>query len=123
MLAGKSWELVGAGSWWVGAGGYFRQRITHQYLTTHIKDVIISVATITKRLLVTRRARMAMESVFPLWGINSRRTAKNAIQRIYIKYGNTNRLEMYATQGHTRNAIPIYTRKGTLLKMYHAVTI
>ena len=54
-----------------GAAGqqrYFRQRITHQFLTVHIKDVIISVTTITKRLLVIRRARMAMYGVLSSLG-------------------------------------------------------
>ena len=81
------------------------------------------VTTITKRLLVTRRAKMALESVFPSLGLNSRRTAKNAIQRIYIKYGNTERLEMYAIQGQLEKVIHIYKQKGSLLKIYQAVTI
>ena len=55
----------------------------------------------------TRRAKMALESVLPLYGINSLWTPKNAIQRIYINYGNTKRLELYSIQGHARNAIPI----------------
>ena len=39
---------------------YPGRRITHQHLTTHIKDVIISVTMITKKLLVTRRAKMPL---------------------------------------------------------------
>ena len=74
---------------WDGIGGYPGRRITHQFLTIHRKPVIISVANITKRLLVTRRATMALESVLPRRGIKSRRTDKNAVQSIYIKYGNT----------------------------------
>ena len=111
MLAG--WQVLG-----VGVGGYVRRRITPiprpgllrypgrritgLYLTTHIKDVIISVAMITKRLLVTRTATMALYGVLPLSGINSRRTPKNAVQRIYINYGNTKRLELYSIQGHKK---------------------
>ena len=44
---------------------YPGRRITHQYLTIHIENVIISVTMITKKLFVTRRAKMPLESVFP----------------------------------------------------------
>lgn len=61
---------------------------------------------------------MALYGVFPSLGYKFTLSAqKNAVERIYIKYGNTERSEMYAIQGHTRNAIPIYTREGSLLKV------
>ena len=58
--AGGSSRRKITGAFPTGQQRYFRQRITHQYLTIHIKDVIISVAMITKRLLVTRTAKMAL---------------------------------------------------------------
>ena len=55
-----------------------------------------------KKVISHQTGKNALQSVFPLWGINSRRAAKNAVQRIYIKYGNTKWHEMYAVQGqHT----------------------
>ena len=57
---------------------------------------------ITKMLFVTRRAKMPLQSVFAFRDIKSRRAAENAVQRIYIKYGNTKWLELYAVGGqHT----------------------
>ena len=53
-------------------------------------------------LLVTRRAKMPLQGVLPPPPIKSRRTPENAVQRIYIKYGNTKSLKLYAVQGqHT----------------------
>ena len=45
---------------------YPGRRITHQYLTIYIENVIISVTTITKMLFVTRRAKMPLYGVFAL---------------------------------------------------------
>lgn len=77
-------------------------------MTIYIENVIISVAMITKRLLVTRRATMALESVLSHRDINSRGAAKNAVQAIYIKSGNTIMPELYAVGG--RHTIMLYTR-------------
>ena len=44
---------------------------------------------ITKMLLVTRRAKMPLQGVFAFREIKSCGTPENAVQRIYIKYGNT----------------------------------
>lgn len=71
-------------------------------MTIYIENVIISVTMITKKLLVTRRAKMPLYGVLPLAPIKSRRTAKNAVQRIYIKYGNTKTAKMYAVGGHMK---------------------
>ena len=57
------------GAFPIGQRRYFRQRITHQFLTVHIENVIISVTTITKRLLVTRRAKIALYGVSPIGAI------------------------------------------------------
>ena len=77
---------------------------------------------ITKMLLVTRRAKMPLQGVLPLPPIKSRRTPENAVQRIYIKYGNTKQPELYAVQRQQEKVIPIYTRGNTLLKVCHVVT-
>ena len=55
--------------------------------------------------------------------IKSRGAVKNAVQRIYIKYGNTKNLKLYAVGGHHKNGIHIYTQGSILLKIYHVVTI
>ena len=73
-------------------------------------------------LLVTRRAKMPLYGVLPPAPIKSRRAAKNAVQTIYIKYGNTKQPELYAVQRQQEKVIPIYTRGNTLLKVCHAVT-
>ena len=57
---------------------------------------------ITKMLFVTRRAKMPLQAVLPPAPIKSRRAAKNAVQTIYIKYGNTKLLELYAVGGHMK---------------------
>ena len=73
-------------------------------MTIYIKNVIISVTMITKKLLVTRRAKMPLQGVFAFGDIKSRRTPKNAVQRIYIKYGNTKNLKLYAVHGQRETA-------------------
>ena len=57
---------------------------------------------ITKMLFVTRRAKMPLQGVLPLPPIKSRRTPENAVQRIYINFGNTKLPKVYAVGGqHT----------------------
>ena len=53
-------------------------------------------------LLVTRRAKMPLQGVLPPPPIKSRRTPENAIQTIYIKYGNTKTVKMCAVGGHMK---------------------
>ena len=79
--AGKYWERCRRRS---GTGGYVFPRITavsgalyfcenngisagqrRQHLTIHIENVIISVTMITKKLFVTRRAKMPLQAVLP----------------------------------------------------------
>lgn len=97
-----------------------------QHLTTHIENVIISVTMITKKALVTRRAKMPIQSVFAFRGIKSRGAVKNAVQRNYIKTGNTERPEMYATQGQQKTAY-LYIQKRHFVKSlscgYKMVTV
>ena len=72
-------------------------------------------------LFVTRRAKMPLQGVLPLPPIKSRRAAKNAVQRIYIKTGNTKTAKMCAVGGQRETAY-LYIQKGILLKICHAVT-
>ena len=136
---GRNWQawkilasLENTGS---GTGGYSAVRITAvqrpetgrysllrisagqrwQFLTIHIENVIISVTMITKMLLVTRRAKMPLYGAFAFRGIKSHWTAKNAVQRIYIKYGNTKLPEMYAVGGRRETAY-LYIQKRHFVK-------
>ena len=59
---------------------------------------------ITKMLFVTRRAKMPLYGVFAFMGIKSRRTPENAVQRIYINFGNTKLPKVYAVQGQRETA-------------------
>ena len=42
-----------------------------------------------KNVISHQSPKFALYGVFAFMGIKSRRTAKNAVQRIYLKYGNT----------------------------------
>ena len=58
--------------------------------------------------------------------IKSHGAAENAVQRIYIKYGNTKSLKLYAIQGH-RKAAYLYIQKRQFVKSlscgYNLVTV
>ena len=47
---------------------------------------------------------MALYGVFVIRDIKSCGTPENAVQRIYIKYGNTIMPELYAVQGQLKKA-------------------
>ena len=70
---------------------------------------------ITKMLFVTRRAKMPLQGVLPLPPIKSRRTPKNAVQRIYIKYGNTKLPDLYAVGGQREKSY-LYIQKRHFVK-------
>ena len=56
----------------------------------------------TKNVICHQTGKFALQAAFAFRDIKSRRTAKNALQRIYIKYGNTKSLKLYAVGGqHT----------------------
>lgn len=97
-----------------------------QHLTTHIENVIISVTTITKGLLVTRRAKMPLYGVFAFRDIKSHGAAKNALQAIYIKSGNTKTVKMCAVGGQQKTAY-LYIQKRHFVKSlscgYNLVTV
>ena len=46
--------------------------------------------------------KFALYGVFPHRGIITPKSRKNALQAIYIKYGNTKLPEMYAVGGHMK---------------------
>ena len=57
---------------------------------------------ITKKLFVTRPSKMPLYGVFAFWGIKSCGAPENAVQRIYIKTGNTKTAKMCAVGGHMK---------------------
>ena len=66
-------------------------------------------------LFVTRRAKMPLQAVFPLRDIKSCGTPENAVQLIYLKYGNTKQPELYAVQGQQEKSY-LYIQKGHFVK-------
>ena len=70
---------------------------------------------ITKMLLVTRRAKMPLQGVFAFRDIKSCGTPENAVQRIFIKYGNTKLPKVYAVQGQRETAY-LYIQKRHFVK-------
>ena len=52
-----------------------------------------------KKVISHQTVKFALYGVFAFRDIKSRRTPKNAAQRIYIKTGNTKQPELYAVQG------------------------
>ena len=108
---GRCWDV---GKYWErcwrrgGVGGSSFPRISAgqrwQHLTIYIENFIISGTMITKKLFVIRRAKMPLQGVLPLPPIKSRRTPENAVQRIYIKFGNTKTAKMCAVQGRRETA-------------------
>lgn len=50
---------------------------------------------------------MPLQSVFAFRDIKSCGTPENAVQRIYINYGNTIMPELYAVDGQQKSPIPI----------------
>lgn len=55
-----------------------------------------------KKAISHQSPKFALYGVFVIRDIKSCGTAENALQRIYIKYGNTKCLKLYAVQGqHT----------------------
>lgn len=57
-----------------------------------------------KNVICHQTVKFALYGVFPLYGIKSRRAAENALQRIYIKTGNTKSLKLYAVDGQREKA-------------------
>lgn len=69
---------------------------------------------------------MPLYGVLPRGDIKSRGAAKNAVQSIYINYGNTKRPELYTVHGQRETAY-LYIQEGRFVKNvscgYKMVTI
>ena len=68
-----------------------------------------------KNVISHQSPKFTLYGVFAFMGIKSRRTPENAVQRIYIKYGNTKTVKMCAVQGHLKTAY-LYIQKGHFVK-------
>ena len=66
-----------------------------------------------KKAISHQTVKFALYGVFVIRDIKSCRTPENAVQRIYIKYGNTKSLKLYAVGGHTKKSY-LYISKGSL---------
>ena len=52
-----------------------------------------------KKAICHQTVKFTLQAAFAFGDINSCRTPENAVQRIYIKTGNTKQPELYAVQG------------------------
>ena len=68
-----------------------------------------------KNVICHQTVKFALQAAFAIRDIKSRRTPKNAVQRIYIKYGNTKSLKLYAVQGQREKAY-LYIQKRHFVK-------
>ena len=66
-----------------------------------------------KKAISHQSPKFALYGVFAFRDIKSCGTPKNAVQRIYIKTGNTKWPEMYVTQGQRKKSY-LYIHEGTL---------
>ena len=66
-----------------------------------------------KNVISHQTVKFALQATFAFRDIKSRRTPENAVQRIYIKTGNTKCLKLYAIQGQRETAY-LYISKGSL---------
>lgn len=66
-----------------------------------------------KNVICHQTVKFTLYGVFPFRGIKSCGTPENALQRIYIKYGNTKTAKMCAVDGQRKKAY-LYISKGSL---------
>ena len=66
-----------------------------------------------KNVISHQTVKFTLYGVFAFSDIKSRRTPENAVQRIYIKTGNTKSLKLYAVQGQRETAY-LYISNGSL---------
>ena len=66
-----------------------------------------------KNVICHQSPKFALYGVFAFRDIKSCRTLENAVQRIYIKYGNTKTAKMCAVGGQQEKAY-LYIRKGSV---------
>lgn len=57
-----------------------------------------------KKGISHQTGKFTLQAAFAFMGIKSRGTVKNAVQRIYINFGNIKSLKLYAVDGQCRNA-------------------
>ena len=57
-----------------------------------------------KKAISHQTVKFTLQAAFAFMGIKSRLTAENAVQRIYIKTGNTKSLKLYAVGGQRKKA-------------------
>ena len=79
-----------------------------------------------KNVISHQTVKFALYGVFAFRDIKSRWTAENAVQRIYIKTGNTKTVKMYAVGGQRKKAY-LYIQKRQFVKSlscgYKMVTV
>ena len=68
-----------------------------------------------KNVISHQTVKFALQAAFAFRGIKSRRTTENAVQRIYLKYGNTKRPKLYAVGGQRETAY-LYKAIGHFVK-------
>ena len=68
-----------------------------------------------KKAISHQSPKFALYGVFAFMGINSRRAAKNAVQRNFPSSGNTKSLKLYAVQGQ-RETVYLYIQKRHFVK-------
>ena len=68
-----------------------------------------------KNVISHQTGKFALQAAFAFRGIKSRRTPENAVQRIYIKYGNTKWLKLCAVQGQREKSY-LYIQKRHFVK-------
>ena len=66
-----------------------------------------------KKAISHQTGKFALYGVFVIRDIKSCRTPENAVQRIYIKTGNTKQPELYAVQGQREKSY-LYIQEGSL---------
>ena len=100
-----------------GTGGYSFPRITAVDLMATFDNSYRKCynkrSDDNKNVISHQTVKFALYGVFPLQGIKSRRTAKNAVQRIYIKFGNTKTAKICAVGGKREKSY-LYIGNGSL---------
>ena len=103
--AGRSWQ---AGKCWMVSevewywGFFFSENIGSPAMVTFDNSYIKCYNKCNddnKKVICHQTGKFALQAAFAFMGIKSRRTPENAVERIYIKYGNTKTAKMCAVGG------------------------
>ena len=65
-----------------------------------------------KNAISHQTVKFALYGAFAFRDIKSRRTPENAVQRIYINFGNTKWLKLYAIQGQQEKSYLYISKRG-----------